>query len=59
MDKLWPSVNKNYYNIRKYMLELFSLCGCERLGDEEPRPISVDAIAKNYYNASCVDIKSN
>ena len=41
------------------MLELFSLCGCERLGDEEPRPISVDAIAKNYYNASCVDIKSN
>ena len=24
MNKLWPSINKNYYKIRKYILELFS-----------------------------------
>ena len=25
MNKLWPSINKNYYKIRKYTLELFLL----------------------------------
>ena len=50
MNKLWPSVNKSYYKIRKCVLELFSLYGCERFGTDEPSPISIDSVVRNHYD---------
>ena len=47
MSKLWTNVNKNYYKIKKYLLELFSLHGCEYISNEEPSPVSIDALLDN------------
>ena len=57
MNKLWPSINKSYYKIRKYTLELFSLCGCEHFGNDEPCPTSIDVIVKKRYDAMDEDEK--
>ena len=55
MNKLWPSINKNYYKIRKYILELSSLCGCEHFGNDEPCPTSIDVIVKKCYDYDAMD----
>ena len=55
MRKLWPSVNKSYYKVRKRVMELFSLYGCERFGADESSPISVDSVVKSYYDADDED----
>ena len=53
MSKLWSSnVGKNYYKIKRYLLELFSLHGCEYIGNDEPTPVSIDAIVKEYNEAA-------
>ena len=52
MSKLWSNINKNYYKIKKYLLELFSLHGCDYIGDNQPTPISIDAIVKEYNDTA-------
>ena len=56
-NKLWPSINKSHYKIRRYTLELFSLRGCERFGSDEPCPTSIDVVAKRRYDAMDEDEK--
>ena len=51
MNKLWPNVGKNFYKIKKYLIELFSLHGCEYIANDEPSPISIDHIVKEYNAA--------
>ena len=57
VSKLWSNINKNYYKIKKYLLELFSLHGCEYICDNEPTPISIDSIVKEYNELEDVDEK--
>ena len=51
MCELWSNVGKNYYKIKRNLLELFSLHGCEYIGNDEPTPVSIDAIVKEYNEA--------
>ena len=59
MSELWTNVNKNYYKIKKYLLELFSLHRCEYISNEEPSPVSIDASIKEYDEANDEDEKED
>ena len=51
MNKLFTNVGKNFYKIKKYLIELFSLHGCEYIYNDKPSPISIDHIIKEHNAA--------
>ena len=51
MNKLFANVGKNFYKIKKYLIELFSLHGCEYICNDKPSPISIDHIVKEHNAA--------